>query len=111
MGNTPVKPLALALLLTASPALACELPNDGGSFPLRRLVTRIKQLPETEAWQKALPERTAAQFVLLVGSAERIRGRCFWPVEVRAGGELWRRFLVAGDGARVLTDPRVDSRR
>ena len=84
-----MKPHVLALLLTAAPALACELPNDGGSFPLRRLVTRVKQLPETEAWRKALPESTAAQFVLLVGSPERIRGRCFWPVEARAGGDLW----------------------
>lgn len=106
-----MKPLALALLLIACPALACELPDEGGSFPLRRLVARVKLLPETEAWQRSLPDGTAAQFVLLVGSPERIRGRCFWPVEARAGGELWRRFLVAGDGGRILTDPRVDLRR
>ena len=97
---------ALALSLAASPALACSVPGDEGDLPLRRLVTRVKHLPETEAWLKTLPEGVAAQFVLLVGAAERIRGRCYWPVEVRAGGELWRRFLVAGDAGRVLTDPR-----
>jgi hypothetical protein len=107
-GHSPVKPLALALLLMASSALACEMPDAGGSLSMRRLVTRVQLLPETEAWRKSLPEGMAAQFVLLVHSPERIRGRCYWPVEARAGGELWRRFLVAGDGGRVLTDPRVN---
>ena len=30
-------------------------------------------------------------------------GRCYWPVEVRADGKLWRRFLVSPDGKRLLT--------
>lgn len=69
---------------------------------MRRVITRVKYLPETEQWQKSLPEGAIAQFVLLVDSPERIRGRCYWPVEVRASGTLWRRFLVAADGGRVL---------
>ena len=83
-------------------ALACDVPVNEGSSPLRRVITRVKYLPETEAWQKSLPEGAIAQFVLLVDSPEKIRGRCYWPVEVRASGALWRRFLVAADGDRVL---------
>ncbi|OGA00223.1 MAG: hypothetical protein A2Z64_10940 [Betaproteobacteria bacterium RIFCSPLOWO2_02_67_12] len=90
----------LALLFAAVPALACEVPDDGAA-PLRRLITRVKHLPQTEAWQKSLPEGTTAQYVLRVDSPQKIRGRCYWPVEVRAGGELWKRFLVSADGARL----------
>ena len=28
--------------------------------------------------------------------------RCYWPVEVRAEGKLWRRYLVTPDGKNVL---------
>ena len=92
---------ALAFALVALPALACEVPNDG-SAPLRRVITRVKHLPETEVWRKSLPEGTTAQYVLRVDSPQKIRGRCYWPVEVRAGGELWKRYLVTADGSRVL---------
>jgi hypothetical protein len=46
-----------------------------------------------------------ADRLLRVDSPEKIRGRCYWPVEVRAGGELWKRFLVTADGARVTESP------
>lgn len=95
---------ALLPALLAQPLLACEVPDDG-SAPLRRAITRVKHLPQTEAWQKALPEGSIAQYVLRVDSPQRIRGRCYWPVEVRAGGELWKRFLVTADGARVTEAP------
>ena len=91
------------ILAFAAPALACEVPDDG-SAPLRSAVTRVKHLAETEAWQKALPEGTVAQFVLLLDSPRRIRGSCYWPVEVRARGELWKRFLVSADAKRVLKE-------
>jgi len=97
-----VSRLAVMLIaMTAMPVWACEVPEGGGS-PLRRLITRVKYLPETEAWQKSLPEGKTAQFMLRVDSPEKIRGRCYWPVEVRAGGELWKRYLVSADGARVI---------
>ena len=89
------------IVASAAPACACAVPDDGGA-PLRGAVTRVKYLAETEAWQKALPAGTVAQFVLLVDSPRRIRGTCYWPVEVRAGGELWKRFLVSADGRRIL---------
>ena len=91
------------ILWFAAPAIACEVPDDG-SAPLRSAVTRVKHLAVTEAWQKALPEGTVAQFVLLLDSPRRIRGSCYWPVEVRAGGELWKRFFVSADGRRVVKD-------
>jgi hypothetical protein len=91
------------ILAIAAPAFACSVPDDG-SAPLRSLITRVKYLPETEAWQKALPQGTIAQFVLLTDSPRRIRGTCYWPVEVRASGELWKRFFVSADGKRVLKD-------
>jgi len=93
---------SLAGLLATAAVRACEVPADEGSSPLRRVITRVKYLPETEAWQKSLPEGAIAQFVLLVDSPQRIRGRCYWPVEVRASGDLWKRFLVTAGGGRVL---------
>jgi len=86
----------------AETASACQVPADDAGSPLRRLITRVKYLPETEAWQKALPEGTIAQFVVLLDSPQRIDSRCYWPIEVRAGGALWKRFLVTADGSRVL---------
>jgi len=92
------------ILAFAAPALACEVPDDGAT-PLRPAITRVKYLAETEAWLKALPEGKIAQFVLLVDSPRRIRGTCYWPVEVRASGELWKVFLVTADGKQILKDP------
>ena len=91
------------ILAIAAPALACSVPDDS-SAPLRGAITRVKHLPETEAWQRTLPEGTIAQFALLVDSPRKIRGACYWPVEVRASGELWKRFYVSTDGKRVLKD-------
>jgi hypothetical protein len=92
----------VAGFMVSAAATACDVPANEGSSPLRRVITRVKYLPETEAWQKSLPDGATAQFVLHVDSPQRIRGRCYWPVEVRAGGELWKRFLVAADGGRVI---------
>jgi len=39
------------LLLPATSGFACEYP-DQGTMPLHRAVTRVKLLPETEAWAK-----------------------------------------------------------
>jgi len=94
----------MSAIVAATPVLACEVPDDG-SVPLRRLVARVKHLPQTEAWQKSLPEGTIAQYALRVDSPEKIRGRCYWPVELRAGGEVWKRFLVTPDGRRVIEAP------
>ena len=89
----------------ALPALACEFPDEGG-MPLRRAVTRIQLLPEVDAWADAMHRnRVAVQYVVRldepVRGVGREAGRCFWPVEVRADGKLWRRFLVSPDGKSI----------
>ena len=90
------------LLLLCLPALACEYP-DQGNLPLRRAVSRVKYLPETEAWARSMHQAGAVvQYALLLDAPLQRGGRCYWPVEVRAEGRLWRRFYVTPDGRWLL---------
>lgn len=92
----------VAALYVCTPALACDYPDEG-NLPLRRAVAKVKYLPETEAWAQSKHEAGAVvHYALHLDAASRIRGRCYWPVEVRAGNELWRRFYVTPDGNRIL---------
>ncbi|MBM3368721.1 MAG: hypothetical protein FJY43_10680, partial [Betaproteobacteria bacterium] len=53
------------ILLLAAPAagFACDLPADEGSAPLRQLVSRVKYLPETEAWvERMSQDRTVVHY-------------------------------------------------
>ena len=94
--------IAAALLFVCAPALACDYPDEG-NMPLRRAVAQVKYLPETEAWAAAMHEAGAVvQYALYLDQPKRENGRCYWPVEVRAGAELWRRFYVTPDGKRIL---------
>ncbi len=102
---------ALALSLAASPALACSVPGDEGDLPLRRLVTRVKHLPETEAWELEARKSATVQYVLSLDAPREIEGRCYWPIEARSGGKLWHTFyttprgeflLVAGPEGRLI---------
>lgn len=96
----------LSLALAAPPAVACEVPGDEGSAPLRRLVARVKYLPETEVWAELMSRnRTVVQYVLLLDEPRRVEGRCHWPVEVRAENRLWKRFLVPGESGPVIETP------
>jgi hypothetical protein len=92
------------LVLACGPALACEYPDEG-NMPLRRAVAKVKFLPETEAWAA---ERHKAgevvQYALRLDAPRRENRRCYWPVEVRAAGALWRRFYVTPDGQRVWAE-------
>ena len=104
----------VALCFVSAPALACNYPDEG-NLPLRRAVSKVKYLPETEAWASA---RHAAgevvQYAVLLDEPHRERGRCYWPVELRAGGALWRRYYVSPDGKQVLeetADPRPRAAR
>jgi hypothetical protein len=86
----------------ALPALACEFPDEGG-MPLRRAVTRIEMLPEVDAWARAMQRNGATpQYLVRLDEPVHEAGRCYWPVEVRAEGKLWRRFLVSPDGKSIL---------
>lgn len=86
----------------ALPALACDYPDEGG-MPLRRAVTRIEMLPEVDAWARAMQKKgITPQYLVRLDDPVREGGRCYWPVEVRADGKLWRRFLVSPDGKSIL---------
>jgi hypothetical protein len=74
-------------------------------MPLRRAVTRIKLLPQTEAWAKTQHEAgVVVQYALSLDREWHRDGRCYWTVEARAQGETWRRFYVAPDGRTVLSE-------
>lgn len=102
----------LSLLLAAPAAVfACDLPADEGAAPMRRLVARVKYLPETEAWAERMAQaRAAVHYVLLVDQPHRLAGRCHWPVEVRAEDRLWKRFLVSAEGGVVVEPPAAPAR-
>ena len=92
----------MILCFVCMPALACEYP-DLGNLPLRRAVSKVKYLPETQAWASSMHESGAVvQYALLLDQPHRSRGRCYWPLELRADGKLWRRYYVSPDGTRLL---------
>lgn len=92
----------IALMFLCAPALACPYPDEG-NLPLRRAVAKVKYLPETEAWAASMHEAGAVvQYALLLDKPKRENGRCYWPVEVRANGMLWRRYYVSPSGKRLL---------
>lgn len=74
-------------------------------MPLRRALTKVQMLPETESW---LRERKAAgepvQFRLLLEKEAYFNRKCHWTVEAVAKDEVWRRFYVSPDGKSVLID-------
>jgi|CXWL01.1.fsa_nt_gi hypothetical protein len=91
------------LLAAAPPAAACELPGDETSAPLRRMVARVKYLPETEIWAELMSRtRTVVHYILLLDEPRRVDGRCHWPIEIRAEDRLWKRFLVPGEGGKAI---------
>jgi hypothetical protein len=103
----PLKRVALlaATAALASPALACDVPEDGGNTPWRRAVAKVRYLPETDAWAESMSrEGATVQYVVSLDAPRHVAGRCWWPVEVRAGGKLWKRFLVTPDGSAVRED-------
>ena len=69
-------------------------------MPLHRAVIRVKYLPETEAWAKA--QRSPVQYALFLERTRQSHGRCYWTLEVRAEGKVWRRFYVTPDGESVV---------
>jgi len=99
--------VAAALMLAAATGLAqaagCSIQDDTGS-PLRRTVNKVKYLAETEAWERATMKSATVQYVLVVNAPLRRGKECYWPVEARAGGELWHRFYVTARGERVLVE-------
>ena len=96
----------LSLALAAVPAAACEIPDEGSSAPMRRLIARVKYLHETEVWAELMSRtRTVVQYVLHLDQPRRMEGRCYWPVEIRAEDRVWKRFLVPGGAEPVIELP------
>lgn len=95
--------LALAAAACLAQAAGCPVTDDSGS-PLRRAVNKVKYLAETEAWERAAMKTSTVQYVLLVNDPIQRDKDCYWPVEARAGGELWHRFYVTARGERVLVE-------
>jgi hypothetical protein len=96
----------IALFWCATVVQACDYP-DLGNLPLRRAVTKVKLLPETEAWANYIHKTGAiVQYALLLEQPITHAGRCYWTVEAIAEGKLWRRFYVTPDGKRVLDEDR-----
>ena len=94
--------VVVALLLCAAGAQACEYP-DLGNLPLRRAVSKVKYMPQTEAWAAAQHEAgKVVQYALQLERTLQRAGRCYWTVDALAEGKLWRRFYVTPDGQRVL---------
>jgi hypothetical protein len=92
----------LMFFVVCGAACACEYPDEG-NMPLRRAVNKVKFLPETEAWATTMHKTGAVvQYALLLDEPRHERGRCYWPVEVRAEGKLWRRYYVSPDGKTLL---------
>ena len=91
----------MLIAFAAGAAAECRYPDEG-TMPLRRAVTRVKYLPETEAWAKA--QEAVVQYALYLDRSRQARGRCYWTVEVRAEGKVWRRFYVTPDGKSMLTE-------
>ena len=74
-------------------------------MPLRRAVTRIELLPEVDAWARAMQkDGVKPQYVVRLDDPVRRAGRCYWPVEVRGDGKLWRRYLISPNGSKVLSE-------
>jgi hypothetical protein len=99
--------LTLVLVLACGPALACNYPDEG-NMPVRRAVAKVRYLPETEAWAASMHEKGAiVHYALLLDAPLKTAHACYWPLEVRAGGTLWRRYYVTPDGQQVTRVPRV----
>lgn len=94
----------LVLLLFSGGGLACNYPDEG-NMPVRRAVSKVKFLEETQAWASRMQETGAVvQYALLLDQPRTVKGRCYWPVEVRAEGKLWRRFYITPDGKDLLKE-------
>ena len=81
-------------------------------MPLRRALTRVQMLPETEAWQRGRREvGDFVQYRLFLEKFVFVKNKCHWTVEALADGKIWRRFYVSPDGRSVLPAPRGEEQQ
>jgi hypothetical protein len=93
--------IMVCLLAAPLPGFACELPDEG-NMPLRRAVTRVEMRPEVHAWARDNVEKgVTPRYVVRLDDPVWKHGRCYWRVEARSDGQLWRTYLVSPDGRSV----------
>lgn len=93
------------VVLAGTPVLACDFPDEGADTAWRRAVAKVKYLPETEAMVELQSrDRNVVQYVVSLDQPRHLAGRCWWPVDVRVEGRLWKRYLVTPDGSAVRED-------
>jgi hypothetical protein len=96
------KVIGCFLAALAGQALACEMPDEG-NMPMRRAVGRVERLKDVEAWAAHMRRsKTNVQYVVRLDEPVHQDGRCYWPVEARADGKLWRRYLITPDGRKLI---------
>lgn len=82
----------------AALASPCAYPDEGG-LPLRRAVTQVRLHPDIEGWARDMRDKgEAVQYALLLDEPLWADGRCYWPVDVKLGEKVWRRFHVSPEG-------------
>ena len=90
------------MALLSADCFACPYPDEG-NMPLRRAVSRVRLLPEAEAWSAAeRRDGLIVHYAVLLEETVSARGRFHWTVEARVGNRVWQRFYVTPDGASVL---------
>jgi hypothetical protein len=77
------------------PVLACDYPDEG-NMPLRRAVSRVQQ--HTQKYGSDV------QYSVLLDESVRVKGQCYWTVEMRQIGKPARRFYVTPDAKKLLTE-------
>ena len=101
---TAAAQICAAALFLSPAAFACDYSGDG-TTAMQRALTKVQQLPETQAWQaEKRKAREAVQFRVLPEKEAYFNRKCHWTVEALAKNELWRRFYVSPDGESVLID-------
>ncbi len=98
------KLLGVGLAGVSLSVAACTYPDEG-TMPLRRAVSRVKYLPQTQTWAAAQhKDGVVVRYVLSLDPDEHRNGRCYWTVEARARADTWRRFYVSPDGKSLLSE-------
>ena len=113
MTTHQLRAMLVSMLLSSAGASAatCDYPDEG-NMPLRRALTRVQMLPETDAWQRARREAgDAVQYRLSLEEAVFLKNKCHWTVEALADGRVWRRFYVSPDGRSVLPAARGEKQQ
>jgi hypothetical protein len=79
--------------LAAVPALACDYPDEG-NMPLRRAVSRVQQ--HTQNYGEDV------KYEVLLEESVRLKGVCYWTVEMRQAGKPPQRFYITPDGKKLI---------